>query len=291
MLNPTTTTASYHSLTPFEDIKKAIELPQAKLKYLPQKWELIGDVLVLKLHDELQGYEELIGERYSEVLRAKTVLRDDGHIKGRFREPSMHLIYGKDTETVHIENKVRFKLDVARLMFSSGNIDERVRMARVATGDDVIVDMFAGIGYFTIPLAVHAHPKRVIAYELNPLAYRYLKANIELNRVEHVVEPHLSDNTTAVEHVADRVLMGYLHKTYEYLPKALRILKGKGVLHYHENCPNALLPDLPLERIKAIAEKLGYSITLMNYKVIKSFAPGVSHVVLDVRVVEGMGAG
>ena len=36
------------------------------------------------------------------------------------------------------------------VMFSSGNVTEKARVAAFPAKDDVVVDMFAGIGYFTV---------------------------------------------------------------------------------------------------------------------------------------------
>ena len=101
----------------------------------------------------------------------------------------MEIVFGSETETVHREGAILYKLDAARLMFSSGNFDEKKRMGELDCTGETVVDMFAGIGYFTLPLAKLAHAKRVIACEINPLAHSYLRQNLVLNRVESMVEP------------------------------------------------------------------------------------------------------
>jgi len=145
--------------------------------------------------------------------------------------------------------------------------------------------MFAGIGYFSVPMAVYSKPKRIFAYEINPDAYHYLCKNIGLNKVQNIVTPFLSDNRNADENIADRVIMGYLKNTKSFLPKALRILKQDGgIIHYHESYPNELLPKTPFENVKKIAGQHGKMVKLLDFRNIKSYAPGVSHVVLDIKV-------
>lgn len=270
------------SKTPFETILEKTDIENKSL--LPKKWEIIGDVLILKIPKGLEKHEKKIAKIYADVLNAKTAVKDMG-ITGRYRKPRIKILYGSSTETMHKENRIKFRLDASKLMFSSGNIDERIRMAYVSNNNEIVVDMFAGIGYFSIPIAVYSKPKKIFAYEINPDAYRYLCENIKLNNVQNVVIPVFEDNRNANENIADRVIMGYLKNTKDFLPKAFKILKKSGgIIHYHENYPNELLPEEPFKNIKKAAEKQGKTVKLLGFRNIKSYSPGVSHVVLDVKV-------
>ncbi len=267
--------------TPFERISNKIDLPKKMEEHLPDRWEKVGDVVLIKLPDSLYSKKELIGEVYAEVLNAKTVLIQKD-IQGTKREPNVEVIYGEETETVHLENGIKFKLDLSKLMFSSGNIDERVRMAEVADEDEVIVDMFAGIGYFTLPLAVHSKPDKIYSLEINPVAYRYLKENVRSNRVEDIVEICLGDNRNFPKtYIADRIVMGYLHDTHRFLPKALELLKEKGVIHYHTRVADTEFPG-KVER--EISNNVDGGYEIMKIHKIKSYAPHVYHVVADIKV-------
>ena len=274
--------------TPYELIREKLQnyIPPSLLYTLPNKWERIGNILIIKIPPALERYRREIAEVYASVLKCKSVLEDLGGIRGKKREPNVRLIYGDlNTETIHVENGIRYKLDPSKIMFSSGNMEERIRMATIKAKDEVVVDMFAGIGYFSLPLAVYGSPKKVYAIEINPVAYRYLRENITLNNVNAIVEPLLGDNRKVTpEGVADRVIMGYLHETHNYLPVALGSLKGYGVIHYHEICPNELLKTRPLQMVRNATENLGFRIIDFKRRIVKSYAPGVSHIVLDVKV-------
>ena len=94
-----------------------------------------------------------------------------------------------------------------------------------------VVDLFAGVGQFSIPIAVHAKPGVIHAIELNPIAHGYLCENIRLNRVGHLVSPIKGDcEAVAPRGIADRVLLGILHVTHRYLSLALEVLKPEGGL-------------------------------------------------------------
>lgn len=269
--------------TPFSMIARSLDIPAPAKERLPRRWELIGDVLVLKLDSSLREYDGDVAEAYACVLGAKTVLEDVGGISGEHREPNLRLILGNDTTTVHKENGVLFKLDVMKVMFSSGNIHERVRMARICRPGETVVDMFAGIGYFSIPIAVHSEPGKVYACEINPTAYGYLEENIRLNRVIGV-EPLLGDCLdVAPEGVADRVVMGHLWGK-EYLGKAARVVGEKGFIHYHEACHKDELPRGPLETVRRGVEKENRRMIRATLRKIKSYSPNVDHIVVDAEI-------
>ncbi len=267
--------------TPFEKVKISIDIPERLKARLPSRWERIGNVLLIKLPDELMEYKNIIGASYARVLDADTVALQ-GDIVGRTREPIIDIIHGSDTETIHLENRVKFKLDTAKLMFSSGNIDERIRMSKVDIRDDVVVDMFAGIGYFCLPMAVHGSPKNIYALEINPTAIGYLKENCVINGVDHIVSPILGDNRDfSFRSDADRVVMGYLHNTWIYLPKALEFLGGEGIIHFH-----TLVEEGNIARDTMIQLERGGidDAEIKDIRKIKSYAPRIYHVVVDIEI-------
>ncbi|WP_297072594.1 class I SAM-dependent methyltransferase family protein [Thermococcus sp.] len=259
------------------------ELPPELVSLLPKHWVQIGDVLILPLRKELEPYKRRIAEVYAEVLGVKTVLRK-GHIHGETRRPDYEVLYGDDTVTVHVENGVKYKLDVAKIMFSPANVKERVRMAEVAKQGELVVDMFAGIGHLSLPMAVH-RKARVIAIEKDPYTFRFLVESIWLNNVQDLVTPYNIDNRDfPAENIADRILMGYVVRTAEFIPKALSIAKDEAVIHYHNTVPERLMPEEPFATFRKVAREHGYEAEKLKELVIKRYAPGVWHVVVDVRV-------
>ena len=274
---------------PLEKIKKSLKnnISLELTNFLPEKWEKIGDVLIVKLDEKLKSYGEEIGKTYAEVLHCKTVLNDVGGISGIYREPNVEILYGSEnTEVVHKENGVRYKLDVAKIMFSSGNMDERLRMANISNKNETVVDLFAGIGYFTLPMAVYSKPRKIFSCEINPVAYKYLCKNIVLNHVTSIVNPLFGDNRIiAPKNVAERVVMGYFEDTEKFLPTAFDCLKNcTGIIHFHNVCSDELFPEKPLKIVEKTADKYKRNVEFLTYRVIKSYSPGVSHIVLDIQV-------
>lgn len=240
------------------------------------KGKVIGDILVLKRDVENpEAYLDLPG--VNRVVKL-------GRIKGLKREPQIDVLMGEGTETVHKENHCLFKLDVAQIMWSKGNTTERKRISELVNEGETVVDLFAGIGYFSIPIAVHSPVEKIYSIEINPTAYHYLVENTELNNVKDIIEPIQGDCTElAPEGVADRVLMGYIGNTHNYLDVALLSLKDEGgVIHYHESVPDKIKFIRPVDRIKKAAE--GHDVEILNKRIIKTYSPGVYHVVVDARI-------
>ncbi|MHC1582340.1 MAG: class I SAM-dependent methyltransferase [Candidatus Syntropharchaeia archaeon] len=263
----------------WEKLRERLNLNPEEEKRLPRGWQIVGDIIIIRL-DGLENKKYEIGRILLEMHpRCTTVVMNRG-IHGRHRIPDVEVIIGDKTETIHKENGCKFKLDVSKIMLSQGNLNERIRMSRVGKGE-VVVDMFAGIGYFSIPMAVHSKPEKIISIEENPVAFYYLKENIKLNGVEGIIHPVNGDcGKVTPEGIADRVIMGYLDGKV-YLRKGIDALKKGGVIHYHEATP---LIKRPVKRVEDAAESSGREAEILKINKIKKYAPGVWHVVVDARI-------
>ena len=240
------------------------------------KFKKIGDILLLDNNYSKEDFEEL-----SKKHNVKTIMKID-HIQGTKREPVYRILYGSETETIHKENGCLFKLDLAKVMWSKGNNNERLRIAKLVEDGETVIDMFAGIGYFSIPIGVHSNAKEVISIEINPNSYKFLCDNIKLNKLNNVV-PILGDCMVETpKFKADRIIMGYVKTTHHYLKVAIDSLNEGGILHYHETVPEKLMDTRPAERI--IAQAGGREVELLKINKIKKYAPGVEHVVIDAKI-------
>ena len=243
------------------------------------KWKRIGNVLILDSKFHYESYEDL--QILSKKHNVKTIMKID-HIQGTKREPVYNILYGSETETIHKENGCLFKLDLSKVMWSKGNNNERLRIAKLVEEGEVVLDMFAGIGYFSIPIGVHSNAKHIYSIEINPNSYFYLCENIKLNKLDNIT-PILGDCMVhAPKYNADRIVMGYVKTTHHYLNAAINSLNEGGILHYHETVPEKLMDTRPLERI--ISQAGNREVELLKLNKIKKYAPGVEHVVLDVKI-------
>jgi tRNA wybutosine-synthesizing protein 2 len=263
-------------------------LSEKESSVLPSSYQKIGDIIILNLKEELWKYDKEIGRLLlSEIPDTRTVYRRTGFIITEKRKPQMKVIAGdKKTETVHKEHGILYKLNVNEIMFAKGNLNERNRIAKLVTKNETVVDMFAGIGYFSLGIAKLSNPNKVYAIEINPIAYNYLKENIKLNKVEDKVIPVLGDCVVEVPklgRIADRVIMGLLPSCKEYLMDAMKVIKPNGIMHYHGNAKdwNELFDD-----VKTAAEIEEFKVKLTGKVRVKSYAPKIYHWVLDCKIKE-----
>lgn len=241
------------------------------------KWKKIGDILVL---DKFYGDNYLLNNLANDH-KVKTIIKIN-NIYGTKREPNFEILYGNETETIHKENGCYFKLDLTKVMWSKGNNNERIRIAKLVEDNEVVVDMFAGIGYFSIPIAKFSNASKIYSIEINPNSFYYLNENIKLNKINNLV-PLLGDSKNLISNYkADRIIMGYVKTTHYYLKEAINSLNPSGILHYHETVPEKLMDKRPINRIKEISGDR--EVELLNLVKIKKYAPGVMHVVVDAKI-------
>ena len=144
----------------------------------------------------------------------------------------------RKSETIHKEYGCVFKIDLKKAYFSPRLSYERLRIAKLVKPGEVVLNMFAGVGCYSISIAKHSEPLKVFSIDINPVAFQLLHENSRLNRVEAVVVPIQGDAKQVIDtellNVADRVLMPLPERANEYLDSAFSALKPKRYKHVVE---------------------------------------------------------
>jgi tRNA wybutosine-synthesizing protein 2 len=269
------------------DVLRSRGVPADVVEAAPSSWAVIGDVVLVDFGDVSaartldRSAREAIGEALLEVHGDADTVLARGGISGTRRDPAGEVVAGSgDTETVHTEHGIEYALDLSETMFSPGNKAERARMGDVVSAGERVFDMFAGIGYFSLPMA--RAEASVTAAEIDPAAHRRLVENARRNGVAARVEAVLGD-CRSVETAADRVLMGY-YDAHEYLGSALEAVVSGGVVHLHEATPEALFPGRPIGRLRDAAAATGRTVDVLGARRVKSHSAGTVHGVVDARI-------
>ena len=246
-------------------------------------FQIIGDIAILKHGLPKKESRAQAGEILKKLPRIKSVYKYSGPVSGPLRIPRVSWVAGqKNPITIHRENGCIYKLDIQKIMFSKGNVLERGRLPKLVKPGETIIDMFAGIGYFSITLGKSSPAKKIYSIELNPDSFRFLKENIKLNKLDGKIIPILGDCRKArIPEKADRVVMGYFHGTEKFLPAAFAFLKPNGVIHYHDTFKREELWEKSEKILREYSRKSGFYPIRMEKRVVKQFAPWVFHVVVD----------
>ncbi len=251
-------------------------------------FDIVGDIAVLKLPEELLPKKKLIGEGVLKVHRnVKTVLLQTTPVRGEFRTREFEVLAGEPrTKTIHRESGCEFKVDLARVYFSPRLAYERMRIARMVTEGEVVTNLFAGVGCYSIVLAKHSEVGKVYSIDKNPEAFRLMCENIRLNRVGGKVVPLLGDAGDVVkkglEGKADRVLMPLPEFSRNFIDIAVSALKPEGgVIHFYDvgEEPDPFSPSIEFLSEKICKKK--FKIKVLERRIIRSYAVRCYHVVLD----------
>ena len=244
------------------------EIPERK-RYRGRGYYRVGDIAVLHGNeptraeiDAIAGFCHPRGILWIKSLQDIT------------RTPETQLVWGSGGEVCHKEAGFLFILDPEKVMFSMGNREEKARIARMVHNSphpERIADMFAGIGYFAIPLA--GAGASVHAMEINPVACGYLVRSIEANGLSGRIMPACGDCRRLLTGTYDRIVMGHFDAV-TMLPDALQHAATGTTLHIHSIGPVE-------EQIRALVEGAGFSATIHVHKV-KKYRPHAWHVVQDV---------
>jgi tRNA wybutosine-synthesizing protein 2 len=246
-------------------------------------FQIIGSIAILKPGLSQKEAKAQAREILRKLPRIKSIYMYSGTVSGSLRIPKVSFVSGeKNPMTVHKENGCLYKFDIQKIMFSKGNVSERARLPSLVKPGETIIDMFAGIGYFSLPLGKSSPARKIYSIELNPEAFRFLKENVKLNKLSGKIIPLLGDcRKVKLPEKADRVIMGYFLGTEKFLPAAFRLLNPNGIIHYHDIFRKEELWEKSESILREYSQKSGFYPIRMEKRVVKQYAPGIFHVVID----------
>jgi tRNA (guanine37-N1)-methyltransferase len=292
----------------YRTLQEALEdkIPNESLELIPKSYDIIGDIAIIEFDKSIAQISNIdYLEFKSKIAKAiievnnnvKTVYEKKSEVKGKFRLRELALLHGKDkSETTHKENDCNFKLDVKTTYFTPRLVFERRRVASSAIMEnELIIDMFAGVGPFSIQIAKNQNVK-IYAFDLNPDAYRYLKENITLNKLKGEIFPYNVDIKNLLEpknqlgqsliHKADRLIMNLPESSINYMDVACSLMKESGgILHFYQFSEK---PD-PIEKaLKNLEDKLrvlNWEIeSIITSKIVKHYSPKSELIVIDLKI-------
>jgi tRNA (guanine37-N1)-methyltransferase len=280
---------------PPETLTQALQykLPADLFASVPQAFDIIGDIVVIDIPPKLKPYQNIIGEAILQTQKnVTTVLAKASDISGVFRVRDYDYIAGEHkTQTIHREFGCQYHVDIAKAYFSPRLSHEHERVAVQVQDGEVVTDLFAGVGPFSVLIGKRNPTVKVYAVDLNPDAFELLKVNVRINRVENRVFPMLADAreiaATKLKGTADRVIMNLPETAIDFVDAACNAIKPQGgVAHFYGfvRAPDSI--ENLKQRFSELVEKNGRKVEVYLYaKNIRETAPFESQVVLDAKIV------
>lgn len=264
------------------------KLNEDEIEDLKKSFDIIGDIVIVEIPEELQKHKKEIGEATLQFTKRKTVFMKKSAVEGITRTRQLELIAGEDNSiTIHKEHGTRLKLDVKNVYFSPRLATERKRVQELTNDGEEILDMFAGIGPFPIVIAKEKAVD-IIAVDINEYAIKYLKENIEINKLNdnaHIIPICGDTREVALNELKgkkfDRLIMNLPGLAPKFLELAISLTRDGGVIHYYEFSDGF---SHGIEKAQTEAEKQNKTVEILNTRKVKSSSPGMWHVAIDCKI-------
>ena len=272
-------------------LKKSLEsiLTLEESNELISAFDQIGNIIIVRIPDSLLIKKKIIGETLLDQVKiAKSVFYQSSAVEGNFRTRNLEILAGEDnTETEYKEFGCRFTVDVENAFFSPRLSTERERITNLIQDGEVMTNMFAGVGMFSI-MAAKKKKCTVFSLDINPVASKLCEKNIKQNKLAGEVISINGDSTEIIKEQlvdkSDRTLMLLPERSDEFLESAISTTKNNGIIHYYSH----IHADKKSDAGK-LSEEHYLSVTpvkseILSSKIVRPVGPRYYQTVVDVKI-------
>jgi tRNA (guanine37-N1)-methyltransferase len=264
-------------------------LSETEVSELYGAFDQIGDIIIIRIPDSLLSKKKTIGKTLLEKVKtAKSVFYQSSPVEGDFRIRSLELLAGEDkTETEYKEHGCRFRVDVQKAFFSPRLSTERERIANLINDGEVVINMFGGVGMFSI---IAAKKKNCTVYniDINPDAIELCKKSISLNKLKGQVESIVGDASQIIEErlvdKGDRILMLLPERSDEFLVSAIKATKSGGIIHYYSHQHADKRQDAAELSKQHFLQVTSVKSEIIGGRMVRPVGPHYYQTVVDVRI-------
>lgn len=255
-------------------------------------FDIIGDIIIIKIPEELEEKKEIIAKTLiNKIKTVKTVFQQISSVQGEYRTRRLCFLTGiNKSNTEYREHGCIFKVDVLKTYFSPRLATERLRVSKLIGNNEIIINMFAGIGTYSIILAKKNPDCIVYSIDSNPYANDLCIINSKLNKVQDRVIPILGNARTIISNQlkgkATRVLMPLPEQAAEFIDSAIMALENnKGIIHYFAHIKaKSKLDALEEGKVNCHNHFQCYQYKIISGKVVREVGPRIYQTVFDLKI-------
>jgi len=262
-------------------------------KEIIKSMDVIGDIAIVKIPEKLLDDRRFIfGEKILDEMRyLKVVLRQRTPVEGMLRLRRFEYLAGEDRrETIYKEYGAFYKLDVEKVYFTPRLSRERKRIMDLVEDGEKILNMFAGVGPYSILIAKNRDVK-IHSIDINPYAVEYHLVNNLLNKVTDKIVVYRGDSSEIVlkyiDEEVDRVLMPLPDYAIRYLQYALKAIGKRGYIHIYLHIKYDKDKEEAFEKASKITvesvEKHGYKVNELNVNRVREVSTRLLQVCVDLE--------
>lgn len=258
-------------------------------KYIPKSYDLIGNIVIIEILPEILEYKYLIGETLISLFPSiKTVYRKKSAVSGSYRLRELELIAGEgNCTTVHVEHQIRIYVDVCKAYFSPRLGQEHYRVAQKCKDDEIIVDLFTGVGAFPLHIAKKFNA-RIYAVDINPNAIECLERSVKMNKLKGQIIPINNDCrefAKTFENKADKVIMNLPSHSHEYIDVLCSIIKPGGTVFFYQFVSDKVAEKEITQILNMQLDKYGWTISkVCTFHKVRESAPYELHACLEAEI-------
>ncbi|QDI89683.1 class I SAM-dependent methyltransferase family protein [Candidatus Nitrosopumilus sp. SW] len=272
-------------------LKKSLEsiLSPEESEELISAFDQIGEIIIVRIPDSLLSKKKIIGEALlNDVKIVRSVFYQASAVEGDFRTRNLEIIAGEDnTETEYKEFGCKFIVDVENAFFSPRLSTERDRISNLIQEGEVMTNMFAGVGMFSI-IAAKKKKCTVYSLDINPIASELCERNIKLNKLAGEVISINGDATQIINEQlidkSDRTLMLLPERSDEFLESAIKTTKDGGVIHYYSHIHADKKSDAGKLSEEHYLQVSPIKSEILGSKIVRPVGPRYYQTVVDVKI-------
>ena len=259
-----------------ESYRELVDVPPEIRENLPRSFDVVGDVVLIRLPEEVRAYATAVGEALLSFVPGARIVGSDRGVHGTARLRRIERLAGSGGWiTVHHENHLSLEVDLERAYFSPRLAREHAAVADEVERGERVIDFACGVAPFGAHVVRDGRAREVVAVDANPDATALAHRNLERaggGRAFRVVTALLESFAPSAGG-CERAILNLPQGGVKYLAQVGATVERGGTLHYYERTGRSRFDDRPTELMKMLGDAVPGSWSVTDAHVVHPYSP------------------